>query len=156
MLYWRVLDLEKAYYKVQDLQGAISNLVLTQLRSEMGKLSLNETFTARTEVNETLLRELDVATAPWGVKVTRVELLDIVPSKLTPEQEAQGVTLETPKVRNSFVQAGFEGVGLDSKFRGGQSHVNLIAISVRYQDDGFARSRWFFQPDLYFPDRFLL
>ena len=80
VLYWRILDLEKAYYKVQDLQGAISNLVLTQIRTEMGKLNLNDTFTARTEVNENLLRELDIATAPWGVKVTRVEVLDLVPS----------------------------------------------------------------------------
>jgi regulator of protease activity HflC (stomatin/prohibitin superfamily) len=47
----------------------------------LGKLELNETFTARTEVNKMLLRELDIATEPWGVKVTRVELRDIVPSK---------------------------------------------------------------------------
>jgi len=46
----------------------------------MGRLSLNENFIARTEINENLLRDLDIATAPWGVKVTRVELLDIVPS----------------------------------------------------------------------------
>jgi regulator of protease activity HflC (stomatin/prohibitin superfamily) len=57
------------------------NLVLTQVRAEMGKLELDETFTARSEINEILLRELDISTDPWGVKVTRVELRDIVPSK---------------------------------------------------------------------------
>lgn len=57
------------------------NLILTQIRSEMGKLELDETFTARAEINELLLRELDISTDPWGVKVTRVELRDIVPSK---------------------------------------------------------------------------
>jgi regulator of protease activity HflC (stomatin/prohibitin superfamily) len=57
------------------------NLVLTQIRAEMGKLELDETFTARSEINEILLRELDISTDPWGVKVTRVELRDIVPSK---------------------------------------------------------------------------
>lgn len=81
VVYWRILDLEKAYYKVQNLQAAMVNLVLTQIRSELGRLDLNQTFTTRTEVNETLLRELDIATAPWGIKVTRVELRDIVPSK---------------------------------------------------------------------------
>lgn len=81
VVYWRIMDIEKAYYKVENLQSAMTNLVLTQIRSEIGKLELDETFTARTEVNEILLQELDVATDPWGVKVTRVELRDIVPSK---------------------------------------------------------------------------
>jgi regulator of protease activity HflC (stomatin/prohibitin superfamily) len=81
VVYWRIVDLEKAYYKVENLQSAMVNLVLTQIRAEMGKLELDETFTARSEINELLLRELDISTDPWGVKVTRVELRDIVPSK---------------------------------------------------------------------------
>ncbi|MFB2938605.1 SPFH domain-containing protein [Aerosakkonemataceae cyanobacterium BLCC-F154] len=81
VVYWRILDLEKAYYKVENLHSAMVNLVLTQIRSEMGKLELDETFTARSQINEILLRDLDEATDPWGVKVTRVELRDIVPSK---------------------------------------------------------------------------
>jgi regulator of protease activity HflC (stomatin/prohibitin superfamily) len=81
VVYWRIVDMEKAYYKVENLRSAMVNLVLTQIRSEMGKLELDETFTARTEINELLLRELDISTDPWGVKVTRVELRDIVPSK---------------------------------------------------------------------------
>lgn len=81
VVYWRIVDMEKAYYKVENLRSAMVNLVLTQIRSEIGKLELDETFTARTEINEILLRELDIATDPWGVKVTRVELRDIMPSK---------------------------------------------------------------------------
>lgn len=81
MVYWRIVDMEKAYYKVENLRLAMQNLVLTQIRAEIGKLELDETFTARTEINEFLLRELDIATDPWGVKVTRVELRDIMPSK---------------------------------------------------------------------------
>lgn len=81
VVYWRIIDMIKAYYKVENLQQAMVNLVLTQIRSEIGKLELDETFTARTEINEILLRELDIATDPWGVKVTRVELRDIMPSK---------------------------------------------------------------------------
>lgn len=81
VVYWRIVDMYKAYYKVENLQSAMVNLVLTQIRSEMGQLELDQTFTARTEINELLLRELDISTDPWGVKVTRVELRDIVPSK---------------------------------------------------------------------------
>jgi regulator of protease activity HflC (stomatin/prohibitin superfamily) len=81
VVYWKILDMERAYYKVENLQSAMVNLVLTQIRSEVGKLELDETFTARAQINEILLRELDEATDPWGVKVTRVELRDIVPAK---------------------------------------------------------------------------
>ncbi|MEM1278761.1 MAG: SPFH domain-containing protein [Cyanobacteria bacterium P01_D01_bin.6] len=81
VVYWRIVDMEKAYYKVENLQAAMVNLVLTQIRAEMGKLELDDTFTARSEINESLLRELDISTDPWGVKVTRVELRDIMPSK---------------------------------------------------------------------------
>ncbi|WP_346289522.1 SPFH domain-containing protein, partial [Sphaerothrix gracilis] len=58
VVYWRIVDIEKAYYKVESLQSAMVNLVLTQIRAEMGKLELDETFTARSEINELLLREL--------------------------------------------------------------------------------------------------
>ncbi len=81
VVYWQIIDLEKAYYKVNDIQSAIVNLVLIQIRTEMGKLELDQTFTARTEINEVLLRELDIATDPWGVKVSRVQLRDISPLK---------------------------------------------------------------------------
>lgn len=97
VVYWRVMDLEKAYYRVQNLQAAMENLVRTQIRSEMGKLELDQTFTARTEVNEILLRELDVATDPWGVKITRVELRDIVPSKAVQESMELQMSAERRK-----------------------------------------------------------
>jgi len=85
VVYWRIVDMEKAWYKVENLQSAMVNLVLTQIRAEMGRLELDETFTARSQINEILLRDLDIATDPWGVKVTRVELRDIIPSKAVQE-----------------------------------------------------------------------
>jgi regulator of protease activity HflC (stomatin/prohibitin superfamily) len=97
VVYWRIMDMEKAYYKVENLQLAMVNLVLTQIRSEMGKLELDETLTARTEINEILLRELDVSTDPWGVKVTRVELRDIMPAKAVLESMELQMTAERKK-----------------------------------------------------------
>ena len=97
VVYWQIVDMEKAYYKVENLQTAMVNLVLTQIRAEIGKLELDQTFTARTEINELLLRELDISTDPWGVKVTRVELRDIMPSKAVQDSMELQMSAERKK-----------------------------------------------------------
>ncbi|MEB3190003.1 MAG: SPFH domain-containing protein [Snowella sp.] len=97
VVYWRIVDMEKAYYKVENLQSAMVNMVLTQIRSEIGKLELDETFTARSEISESLLRDLDISTDPWGVKVTRVELRDIMPSKAVQESMELQMAAERKK-----------------------------------------------------------
>lgn len=90
VVYWKIVDAELARYAVKDLLAAIQNLILTQLRSEIGKLTLDETFSARQKMNAILLAELDAATDVWGVKVTRVEVRDIIPSKdITQAMELQ-------------------------------------------------------------------
>ncbi|MBE9222758.1 SPFH/Band 7/PHB domain protein [Cyanobacterium stanieri LEGE 03274] len=97
VVYWRIVDMEKAYYKIEDLQAGMQNLVLTQIRAEIGKLELDETFVARTEINNILLRELDIATDPWGVKVLRVELKDITPSMAVQQSMEQQMAAERKK-----------------------------------------------------------
>ncbi len=103
VVYWRIVNLEKAYYKVQNLQLAMENLVRTQIRAEMGKLELDETFTARSQINEILLRDLDVATDPWGVKVTRVELRDIIPSKAV--QDSMELQMSSERKKRAAILA---------------------------------------------------
>lgn len=114
VVYWQLLEHARAYYAVDNLQSAMVNLVLTQIRAEMGKLDLDQTFTTRQEVNEALLRELDQATDPWGVKVTRVELRDIQPSQgvqqameqqMTAEREKRAAILRSEGERDSQVNA---------------------------------------------------
>ncbi|HEY9300121.1 MAG TPA: SPFH domain-containing protein [Phormidium sp.] len=114
VVYWRIINIEKAYYKVQNLQSAIVNLVLTQIRSEIGNLELNETLTARTTINKRLLRELDMATEVWGVKITRVELREIVPSKtvqgamelqMSAERKKQAAILTSEGEREAAINA---------------------------------------------------
>jgi len=97
VVYWQLLEHPRAYYAVDNLQAAMVNLVLTQIRAEMGKLDLDQTFTTRQEVNEVLLRELDQATDPWGVKVTRVEMRDIQPSRGVQQAMEQQMTAEREK-----------------------------------------------------------
>ncbi|WP_411868154.1 SPFH domain-containing protein [Vulcanococcus limneticus] len=114
VVYWQLLEHARAYYAVDNLQAAMVNLVLTQIRAEMGKLDLDQTFTTRSEVNEALLRDLDQATDPWGVKVTRVEMRDIVPSQgvqqameqqMTAEREKRAAILRSEGERESQVNA---------------------------------------------------
>jgi len=127
VVYWQLLEHARAYYAVDNLQAAMVNLVLTQIRAEMGKLDLDETFTTRSEVNEVLLKELDQATDPWGVKVTRVELRDIKPStgvqqameqQMTAEREKRAAILRSEGERESQVNAArgrAEALVLDAK-----------------------------------------
>ena len=101
VVYWRIMDMAKAYYKVQNLQSAMVNLVLTQIRSEIGKLELDETFTARSQISELLLHDLDIATDPWGVKVTRVELRDIIPAKAV--QDAMELQMSAERKKRAAI-----------------------------------------------------
>ncbi len=126
VVYWRIVDLEKAYYKVENLQSAMVNLILTQIRSEMGKLELDETFTARAEINELLLRELDISTDPWGVKVTRVELRDIAPSKAVQDSMELQMTAERKKRASVLTSEGERDAAINSA-RGRAESVVLDA-----------------------------
>ena len=123
VVYWRIVDMYKAYYKVENLQSAMVNLVLTQIRSEMGKLELDETFTARTEINELLLRELDISTDPWGVKVTRVELRDIMPSKAVQDSMELQMAAERKKRAAILTSEGEREAAVNSAQGRAQSNI---------------------------------
>jgi regulator of protease activity HflC (stomatin/prohibitin superfamily) len=79
VVYWRILELELTYYAIEDIEKAIQELVITTLRSEIGRMEFEKTFSSRDELNKALLSQLDEATEPWGVKVTRVEVQEIKP-----------------------------------------------------------------------------
>jgi regulator of protease activity HflC (stomatin/prohibitin superfamily) len=127
------------------------NLVLTQIRAEMGKLDLDQTFTTRQEVNEALLRELDQATDPWGVKVTRVELRDIQPSRgvqqameqqMTAEREKRAAILRSEGERESQLNAArgrAEALVLDAKAK--QEALVLEAEAQAQQQTLLAQAR---------------
>lgn len=76
VVFWRMTDIERAYYKVQNLKAAMMNILITNIRSQIATMELDQIFTARSEINESLVEQLDIATEPWGVKITRVEMLD--------------------------------------------------------------------------------
>jgi len=80
LLYIKVMDAYKASYGIEDYLIAAINLAQTTVRSEVGKLRLSETFSEREALNETIVREIDHASEPWGIKVMRYEVMNITPS----------------------------------------------------------------------------
>lgn len=80
LVYIQVMDGEKASYGIENYRKASVNLAQTTMRSEIGKLKLGETFSERDQLNETIVREIDKASDPWGIKVLRYEVKNITPS----------------------------------------------------------------------------
>lgn len=80
LVYIKVMDGAKASYGIEDYRRASINLAQTTMRSEIGKLSLSQTFSERDTLNETIVREIDKASDPWGIKVLRYEVRNITPS----------------------------------------------------------------------------
>ncbi|MGK7890647.1 MAG: SPFH domain-containing protein [Leptolyngbyaceae cyanobacterium] len=77
IVYWQVLDLERMYYTIENVEDALESIAMTTLRSQVGTMPLQELYSSRREINQANLKQLDEATEPWGVKVTRVEVENI-------------------------------------------------------------------------------
>lgn len=79
IIYIRVMDPKMASYGINDYRFASIQLAQTNMRSEIGKLDLDKTFVERDSINDDVVRALDEASEPWGVKVTRYEIKNIMP-----------------------------------------------------------------------------
>jgi len=112
VLYLKVLNAERASYGISDYQFAIIQLAQTTLRSEVGKIELDRTFEERTNINISVVSELDKASEPWGVKVLRYEIKNITPpadilaameKQMRAEREKRAVILNSEGVRDSAI-----------------------------------------------------
>jgi regulator of protease activity HflC (stomatin/prohibitin superfamily) len=116
IIYWRIREVSQAYYAVENLDEALANLVITSLRSEVGRMSLEDLVGARDKINKGVLRHVDEATENWGVQIMRVEVQEVkISESLSKARDEELAAESRRKAAYSQSQAAVESIQVISE-----------------------------------------
>lgn len=130
LVYIKVMDAYKASYGISNYQAASINLAQTTMRSEVGKITLDDTFSEREKMNENIVREIDKAAEPWGIKVLRYEIKNIRPSNLIVDTMEKQMEAEREKRAEITHSEGFRQARINES-EGKQSSQVLVSEANR-------------------------
>lgn len=125
ILYLKVLDPVKASYGISDYRFASIQLAQTNMRSEMGKIDLDRTFMERENINEDIIKAVDMASDPWGVKVIRYEIKNIMPPRSVLATMEKQMTAERDKRAEIFRSEGERSATINRSEGDRQEAINL-------------------------------
>ncbi len=125
IVYLKVMDPQKASYGISNYREASINLAQTTMRAEIGKLTLDQTFSERERINENIVREIDKASAPWGVKMIRYEIRNIDPSRRVIETMEKQMEAERQKRATITVSEGAREAQVMVSEGGRQEAINV-------------------------------
>lgn len=134
VVFWKIIDMEKSFYKIDDIQTALTNLVTVEFRASIADRSLEETIASRSQMNQSLLETLNGPARDWGVEIIRVDIQDIKPPESVQQSMAEQNAAEMKK-RAVIAEAEGERQAAIKKAEATSTSMQIIAEALRTNPD---------------------
>ncbi|MCW9681098.1 SPFH/Band 7/PHB domain protein [Dolichospermum planctonicum UHCC 0167] len=130
IVYWRIQDIEKSFYAIDDLEQSLANIATTTLRENIAQNSLEDTNMSRDEIDRTILSVLNSITSTWGVEITRLDIQSITPPETVRKsmEEQQNAQI---KKRAAILAAEGEEEAAVKRAKGTKTSIEIISEALR-------------------------